>query len=913
MDSLNNLNIIYFNSFSIRNKQSEFSLLLKEHNVHIALLSETFLKSNIKFQISNYNILRKDIDEQHGGGIAILVHKSLKAHQINIPKTTSIPEVLGIKVSSTTSSVVILSVYIPNCINEILKADLNSLFRLNERVLIAGDFNARHHKWLCNNNNNKGKSIFNYQYENKNRIKLHFPLTHTFFPNDQNKSSSTIDLALSKNIFVPEHPKSLKIMSSDHNPVLIQIQIDGEFHINDKIFYNYKKADWLKFKDCLNENVNHNVIINTPEEIDDHIEKLTNVMNDAVEISVPKSKPFTNDIPSFILDKIKYKNYIRKLWQKSKQSFLPNFDLKSELNLLSREIEELLFRHRNDNWRKTLNGFRAYDKNMYSIIKRVATKNQPLQPLVMNDKIIYNPLDKANIIAETFEKIHKQNQNMGNDDKTKEVHEKVNRFTREQDNNMRFQPTTPEEIFNITKQLKMNKAPGFDKITNVALKNVNVKVLILLTKIINACLKIGYFPEKWKISKVLPFPKPGKPSNKPENLRPISLLSHISKILEKIILLRLQGEIKEREVLQDEQFGFRSKHSTNHALINIVTQITNGFNKKETTSMVLLDVEKAFDTVWIDGLIYKLIHLQISPYLIMMIKRYLSNRKIIVCLDDFCSNEKMVSAGVPQGSLLGPILFVIYISDMPKNQSTNLSIFADDTSISSTDKSPKQATQNIQNHLTELQEYFSTWKIKINANKTEQITFTTKRKFKDDQQPFQLQYNNEKIKIVRSAKYLGVFLSCNMKFNIHVNHVIQKAKKAMNTLFPFIKYENDFSLENKLLMYKLFLRPILTYSIQSWNNISKTQFKKLQIIQNKNLRMALDLRPDPISYKQVKTEVVHEMAKVPMLKEFIYKLCKNTYLKMVGHENKIIANLSIISRQDENVYKTPLNVLYITQ
>lgn len=900
---------MYFNSFSIRNKQSEFSLLLKEHNVHIAFISETFLKSAIKFQIANYKILRKDTDDQHGGGIAILVHKSLQAHQINLPTTTSIPEVLGIKVTSTTSSLVVLGVYIPNSVKEILKSDLNALFRLNERVLIAGDFNSRHHKWLCNNNNRKGKSIFNYLEENKNRIKLHFPLTHTYFPNDQNKSSSTIDLALSKNVYVSEYPKSLKIMSSDHNPVLIQIQIAGKFVFEDKIFYNYKKADWLKYENFLNENVMHNVVINTPEEIDEHIGKLTDLINDAIEVAVPKSKPFANDIPSFILDKIKYKNSVRRHWQKSKQSYLPNLALKTQLNLLSREIEELLFRHRNNNWRNTLNGFRAYDKNMYSLIKRVTTKNQPLQPLIINDEVIYNPQDKANIIAKTFKNIHKQNENMGNPGKTREVRENVNTFAREQINNRNFEPTTPKEILNITKRLKINKAPGFDKITNVALKHLNHKVLILLTKIMNACLKIGYFPEKWKVSKVLPFPKPGKPSNKPENLRPISLLSHISKILEKIILLRLQFEVNEKEILQDEQFGFRSKHSTNHALINIITEITNGLNRKESTSMVLLDVEKAFDTVWIDGLVFKLIKHKISPYLIKIIQNYLSNRKIIVYLDDFCSNEKLVSAGVPQGSLLGPLLFIIYISDMPKNQSTKLSIFADDTSILSTDKSPKQATQNIQNHLNELQDYFTTWKIKINANKTEQITFTKKRNIKDDQLPFQLQYNSEKIEIVRSAKYLGVFLSCNLKFNIHVKHVIQKAKKAMNTLFPFIKYENDFNLENKLLMYKLFLRPILTYSIQAWNNIPKTQFNKLQVIQNKNLRMALDLRPDPITYKQVKTEVVHEMAKVPMLKPFIFNLSKNTHKNMLNHKNNIIAKLSILNNEEHNLYKTPLNML----
>lgn len=891
-------------------KRNELNLMLKRYNVHIALLSETFLKAQNKFQVPNYDIIRKDDNNHHGGGIAILVHKSIKYQQINIPLTSSLPEILGIKIFTTSKPITFLSVYIPNNIKNILRSDLNSLLRIDDRVLIAGDFNARHHKWLCNSNNSRGKSLYNFVNENNHRVDLHYPMEHTYHPNDINKSSSTIDLALSKNLCIPDFPKSLQITDSDHNPVLLQINmIDYSTVSNNKTFYNYKSADWLGYKRYINENIEHNVLINNPDEIDDHITKLTQIMNDAIEYAVPKRIPPSQCLPINILQDIQYKNSVRKVWQNQKRKSIVIPGLKTYLNYLSNCIKDAIFKYRNIEWRNKLKSYRAYDSNIFQLIKNVTRKNEPPQPLIKDNSVLYNPVDKANFIAETYEAIHKQNENLGDVKFTELVKETTTNYLLQHEALQQIVPTTPDEIWNLTKKLKANKAPGNDKISNISLKYLPKKGRILFTKIINAILKTGYFPTQWKLSKVLPFPKPGKVPNKPENMRPISLLSKLSKLTEKIILLRLKSEVDEKNILQDEQFGFRSKHSTTHALINIITDLTNSLNDKNCSSMVLLDVEKAFDTVWQDGLIYKLIKSNISSYLVKVIHSYLDKRRMSVHINEFSSNEKPIAAGVPQGSILGPLLFIFYISDMPKSPHTNMSIFADDTAIYSSQLNLKESTTKLQEHLMILENYFHQWKIKINANKSEHIDFTRKRRIKPDEHPIQLKYDNNNIQMVDSAKYLGVTLQRNLKFSLHVNNTILKAKKAMSILFPFIRYENEFNTENKLLMYKLFIRPILTYSIQCWNNISKSKLKSIQIIQNKNLRMALDLRPDKITYKQVKTDIVHEMANVLSIEDFALKLIKNTYLNMINHENNIIANLTVISDDSQKIFKTPFNIL----
>lgn len=205
----------------------------------------------------------------------------------------------------------------------------------------------------------------------------------------------------------------------------------------------------------------------------------------------------------------------------------------------------------------------------------------------------------------------------------------------------------------------------------------------------NQCLRLSYFPQDWKLAVVLAFPKPGKDKLFPQNYRHISLLNTLSKVFEISLYNRLRNFEKQHKTLIEEQFGFRDHRSTVQQLARIANYISTNFNTKMSTAMLLLDIEKAFDTVWHGGLIYKLHEIGIPLYLIKILQSYLKNRTFKVQINEAHSKLQSVVAGVPQGSILGPALFIYYINDIPRHNDTILTLFADDTGILSASKKQK--------------------------------------------------------------------------------------------------------------------------------------------------------------------------------------------------------------------------------
>jgi hypothetical protein len=210
-------------------------------------------------------------------------------------------------------------------------------------------------------------------------------------------------------------------------------------------------------------------------------------------------------------------------------------------------------------------------------------------------------------------------------------------------------------------------------------------VFKFIAKIFNTSLSLNYFPSSWKVAKIIMLPKPGKDHTSPLSYRPISLLNSLGKLFEKIILKRLTFQLRELKVIRNEQYGFKRGHSTTHALLRNVERITHGFNNNKATLTLCLDIERAFDKVWITGLIAKLIKAKIPPHLIHVIHNYLQHRAFFVTLGNYHSKLRPIRAGVPQGSLLGPTLFNIYINDIPSitdDPNVAIAIYADDTNIS---------------------------------------------------------------------------------------------------------------------------------------------------------------------------------------------------------------------------------------
>ncbi|GFT99336.1 RNA-directed DNA polymerase from mobile element jockey [Trichonephila clavipes] len=288
--------------------------------------------------------------------------------------------------------------------------------------------------------------------------------------------------------------------------------------------------------------------------------------------------------------------------------------------------------------------------------------------------------------------------------------------------------TAPEEVMNII-NLNNKKAPGKDGIKNIALKSLPLNAITYIIKIFNRSLQFNYFPKEWKHAQITVLPKPKKDTKFAENYRPISLLSCLGKIYEKIILTRIIDHCDRNYIIPDFQHGFRKETSTQHQLLRVTNKIINGFNTKSYTVGIFLDVKKAFDRMWHDGLIYKMIKLKFPNYLVKIIHNYLDNRTFNVKINSISSSIRNIAAGTPQGSILSPALYNIFTSDFPTTPSVSVCLFADDAAILCNSITADQAVRTSQSYLSQLETWLIKWRIAINTDKTNAIIFQKKSQY----------------------------------------------------------------------------------------------------------------------------------------------------------------------------------------
>lgn len=462
--------------------------------------------------------------------------------------------------------------------------------------------------------------------------------------------------------------------------------------------------------------------------------------------------------------------------------------------------------------------------------------------------------------------------------------------------------TNVDEVTRVVRSLKNRKAPGFDSIRSLVFKNLSAQGLAFYTAILNAIFRLHYFPDAWKTAKIIPICKPGKPPNLPGSQRPISLLPIPSKVCEKIVASRLKDVMREKEVIPHRQFGFRDRHSTCHALLSFTKDVKENLNSRKSVVAASLDIEKAFDTVWLKGLIYKLIKLGFPSPLIKLLHSYLFGRRFRVSIDGVVSREMQVTQGVPEGSVLGPLLFTIFVSDIPTLPFTQLEMFADDTTLRSSSMYPSVAYARIQRHLDLLSSYFDKWKIRVNPAKTEHILFTRKRKIPRD---LRLNYCGDDIRRVEKLKLLGLVIDEKLSYSSHIQRAVMRTNDVTRRLNPLLKRNSGLSVDNKLTLYKIFIRSILTYAIQIWHTASRINMLKVQIVQNKVLRNILNLRPHPVTHRQVSNVVIHERTGVEHIDQFVSRLTLKFFNGMTGHENPHVGsftNVNILSMDESHPF-----------
>ncbi|KFM71881.1 RNA-directed DNA polymerase from mobile element jockey, partial [Stegodyphus mimosarum] len=424
-----------------------------------------------------------------------------------------------------------------------------------------------------------------------------------------------------------------------------------------------------------------------------------------------------------------------------------------------------------------------------------------------------------------------------------------------------FPPTSLRELKNVIKLLKKRKAKGYDQISNEAIQALPNNCLQIMCNIFNACLQLAYFPSQWKhsIFQLAYFPsqwkhsiiitilKPGKNPSDPNSYRPISLLPAMGKLFERIISIRLTDHMEKFNLIENLQFGFRRGHSTTHQVLNLIELITSAFNKKNAMAACFLDFEKAFDRVWHDGLIHKLTNFMLPHGFIKLSQSYLKRRSFQIRCGDTLSSKRIIFSGVPQGSVLGPIFFNIYINDMPHPFNTKILKYADDTVALVESRNPQNAITNLQLSINIISKWCHQWKINLNPGKCSVILFRrykTRMRVNTD-----IKINDSIINNPDSYKYLGVIIDKNLNFKEHISYILNKANAAFYSIYPIIGRKSKLNIKIKKMLYISLIRPILLYACPAWAIANKTERKKLDVIQNKILRSVVNAPCSPFLHR----------------------------------------------------------------
>ena len=394
-------------------------------------------------------------------------------------------------------------------------------------------------------------------------------------------------------------------------------------------------------------------------------------------------------------------------------------------------------------------------------------------------------------------------------------------------------PTCPQELIAINKTFKSTHSSGADDMNPHLLSPVLEFLAAPLAEIINCSLKNGVVPAEAKIAKVLPIHKQGI-KTEVTNYRPISILPFFSKLFEKVMYDRLLLYIKQKNLLYPLQHGFQPGHSTSMSLLDIQDKITMAMDKNEYSMGIFLDLAKAFDTVDHKILLAKLEHYGIRGNALNWFKSYLTNRYQKVSCNGRLSNLQLIEFGVPQGSILGPLLFLIYINDLPNSSSIlHYILFADDSNVFLSHASYDQLFQLANNELTSASDWFKANKLSLNLSKTNYIIFRSTKKLIPNNTN-ELLIDNKIIPEVLTTKFLGVHIDQNLKWKTHITEISNKIKKNIG-IIKRVSYLLPLYVLTDL--YYTLIYPYLTYCNLIWSSTYDTHLNGLKILQKKAIRV----------------------------------------------------------------------------
>jgi len=385
-------------------------------------------------------------------------------------------------------------------------------------------------------------------------------------------------------------------------------------------------------------------------------------------------------------------------------------------------------------------------------------------------------------------------------------------------------------MFTMYYSLNPNKSKGFDNLPNRLLKNCAQSLATAFSLLFNFILATSHFPTAWKIASVNPLYKSGS-LHDVKNYRPISILPSLSEVFEKLIHKHLNSYFETNNLLYNRNSGFRKYHSTPSNILEVNHKLLVAKDFGCSSRVVFLDISKAFDKVVHSALLFKLRRLGVTGSVYNLLQSYLSGRSQFVRLGDFRSDHLHTNCGVPQGSVLGPLLFLVYVNDIGTNIKSSVCLFADDTIRLCSSKNPSALHTMLSNDLRQLEMWSDLWSVTFNAAKTEVLTITNNPSLNPP-----LRFCNQALNETTCHKHLGLIFHRSLTWHLHISTLHHRAMSILNALE---KIKNVLPKYALLVLYRAYVLPIVDYGDIIFDNCTTTDSNLLEIVQTAAVKIIL--------------------------------------------------------------------------
>ena len=871
------LSIVHFNIRSARQNLNSAELFL--HNLgfefKIIALTETWLNDTNcdLYSLNGYNLECKNRTDKTGGGVALLINSEInytvrneisifvdgfESLFIELPKCFTVDN----------RAVIIGVVYRPpggaiNDFNTKLAEVTSKLKVENKLIYVVGDFNIN----LLNADSHQLTSDF-----------LDVMYSTSFFPlinrptRVTDQSATLIDNIFSNDILDTSHFNGVLLSDiTDHYPVFTInsgiMKKSGASFIKRR---NINAASIKRFKDALS-NTNWDIVLRNSDaktSFESFYETFSKEYSECFPMKQSKvgytnRKPWlTNGLKSAIDTKNKLFYTMRK-----NPTEINTLNYKSYKYFLTK----LLRKKERDYYDTLLDKYKSNLKKSWNVIKSVINRHKTKNAMEMSIRVNDSVIKDGKLIADNFNRFFV---NVGPNLSRLIPNSSANPADciSNNTNTIFINETNETEILNIIRNMKEGSV-GPDGISTKILKQTVTLIVKPLVHTLNLSLCQGYFPTALKTARVIPIYKSGDPMEM-KNYRPVSVLNVLSKVFEKVMYNRLFDFFDTNNSLYKMQFGFRRLHNANIALSYLLDKIISSLDRGDFVIGTFIDLSKAFDTVNHTILQAKLYKYGVRGCALDWVKSYLEKRSQYVCCNSYESSMHEIRCGVPQGSILGPLLFLIYVNDIMQVSTKVMPLlYADDTNLFCSGKNISEIIDTLNNELTLYMKWMQINKLTVNADKTKVIIFR-KPRTKLPTNIDNILLNGKVIEKVSSMKFLGVILDENLSWLTHINNIKSKIAKGIGII---CKAKPFLSSSTLLTLYNSFIQPYLLYCIEGWGSTFATYMMPLWTLQKRAVRIikSLSYRHETLSaFQELHILNVFQLHKYFIL-IFMFKLRKD--------------------------------------